>query len=122
MKNNAIGFLVGSMALAASLAFAASAPFKIRMESWFPYYLPEAVSVGSGTVVRWENPTATHHTVTHDGCREDGPCFFDSGPIPPSGVYEVPELPPGRYPYHCRLHPIMRGVLVVTDARAGEET
>ena len=32
-----------------------------------------------------------------------------------SGAYDVPGLPAGRYPYHCGIHPIMRGQLVVTD-------
>jgi len=40
--------------------------------------------------------------------------FFDSRAIPPSGMYELPELPPGQYPYHCTLHPIIQGTGVVT--------
>ena len=27
----------------------------------------------------------------------------------------MPGLPAGRYPYHCALHPAMRGVLEVRD-------
>jgi len=101
---------------ASSIGFASSTNFfRIQMESWFPYYVPEAPSVVRGTVVRWENPTATHHTVTHDGCRQGGACLFDSGVIPPTGAYELPELPPGEYSYHCELHPIMRGTIVVTN-------
>jgi len=114
--------MVLGLILAASVTFAAPSLFRIQMESWSPYYLPEAASVGVGIVVRWENPTATYHTVTHDGCQQGGSCLFDSGAIPPSGVYELPELPPGNYPYHCTLHPIMRGVLVVTDVPAPAET
>lgn len=111
-----------SLSLLASLVFASNGVyFTIQMESWSPYYHPEAASVISGTVVQWENPTATHHTVTHDGCKQGGPCLFDSGSIPPTGVFELPKLPPGQYSYHCKLHPIMRGVLVVQDGKTAEE-
>ncbi|MGE0472666.1 MAG: hypothetical protein AB7P17_03420 [Nitrospirales bacterium] len=41
--------------------------------------------------------------------------MFDSGTISPGGSYQLPVLPPGRYPYHCTLHPIMRGVLEIHE-------
>lgn len=112
---------VGILALTTTVVFGASSSLKIQMESWSPYYQPEAASVTLGTVVRWENPTATHHTVTQDGCEAEGPCFFDSGAIPPSGIYELPELPLGQYSYHCTLHPIMRGMVVVTGPNSPSE-
>lgn len=114
MNKTTILCAVGILALTTGMVFGASSSFKIQMESWSPYYQPEAASVSLGTVVLWENPTATHHTVTQDGCEEGGACLFDSGAIPPSGIFELPELPPGQYPYHCTLHPIMRGTVVVT--------
>jgi plastocyanin len=89
------------------------------MDSGSPYYVPAAVTVASGASVRWDNPTPTHHTVTHDGCFEEGGrCSFDSGAVDPGGTYTIPSLPPGRYPYQCRIHPIMRGMIIVTDAAA----
>lgn len=112
---------VGILALTTTMVFGALPSLKIQMESWSPYYQPEAASVALGTVVRWENPTATHHTVTQDGCETKGPCLFDSGAIPPSGIFELPELPPGQYPYHCTLHPIMRGALIVTGPTSPSE-
>jgi plastocyanin len=94
-----------------------SLPSRIVMEDGSPYYVPVTATVTSDSPIRWENPTPTHHTVTHNGCVEDGsPCLFDSGPVPPGGHFTVPGLPAGRYAYHCRIHPIMRGVLTVTDA------
>ena len=117
MKNKNLGIVMGLVVLSfvASWSLASTVPLiKIQMESWSPYYFPESPSVARGTVVRWENPTATHHTVTQDGCEKGGLCLFDSGAIPPSGGYELPELPTGQYPYHCTLHPIMRGTIVVT--------
>jgi plastocyanin len=92
--------------------------FQIIIESGSPYYLPASAKVPAGASVRWDNPTGSPHTITHDGCEEGASCMFDSGSVPPSGSYTIPSLPPGRYPYHCRLHPIMRAVLTVVDPGA----
>ncbi|RMH06900.1 MAG: hypothetical protein D6704_06160 [Nitrospirae bacterium] len=107
------GLLVGI--LIASVTVASPPPFRITIEGWAPYFSPKSAVVPMYTPIRWENPTATHHTITHDNCgKPNGACAFDSGPVPPDGVYELPGLEPGEYPYHCTLHPIMRGILVVT--------
>ncbi len=116
MKRSIPGMLVGLAILIASGVFAASASFRIQMESWSPYFAPVAATVTAGSTIRWENPTGSHHTITHDECRGTGACAFDSGAIGPDGVFELAGLPPGLYPYHCTLHPIMRGTLVVVDA------
>ena len=100
----------------ASLIFAASPPFKIQMESWSPYFAPAAATVTAGSTIRWENPTSTHHTITHDGCLGTDTCAFDSGSIDPDGVFEISGLPPGLYPYHCTLHPIMRAAVVIVTS------
>ena len=90
---------------------------EITIEDGAPYFDPISATAVSGNPIRWDNPTPTHHTVTHNGCVEDGsPCLFDSGTIPPGEQFTIPGLPPGRYVYHCRIHPILRGVLTVTDA------
>ncbi len=89
---------------------------RITIESESPYFQPAVATATAGTAIRWENPTPVHHTITHDGCISEGPCAFDSGSIAPDETYTVPSLPPGNYSYHCRLHPIMRGVLTVSDA------
>jgi plastocyanin len=88
-------------------------PVLIKMESWAPYYRPFEAEVQLQTTIRWNNPTASTHTVRHDGCAQKGPCLFDSGAVPPNGSYTISGLAPGRYPYHCELHPVMRGELVV---------
>lgn len=88
-------------------------PVFIKMESWAPYYRPFEAEIPLQTTIRWNNPTASTHTVRHDGCAQKGPCLFDSGAVPPQGSYTISGLAPGRYHYHCELHPIMRGELVV---------
>ncbi len=98
------------------LVLDASLPTQIIMEDGSPYYVPVTATVVSDTPIRWDNLTSTHHTVTHAGCVEDGDlCLFDSGAVPPGSHFIVPGLPAGRYAYQCRLHPIMRGQLTVTD-------
>ena len=87
------------------------------MEDGSPYYVPIAPTVVSNTPIRWDNPTPTHHTVTHSGCvEEESSCLFDSGAVSPGSYFSVPGLPAGRYTYYCRIHPIMRGQLIVTDS------
>ena len=108
------------LALAAGIgsnwvASTTSSHTQIVMEDGSPYYVPVNATAASGIPIRWDNPTPTHHTVTHNGCVEEGrPCLFDSGPVSPGAQFTVPGLPAGRYGYHCRIHPIMRGMLTVT--------
>jgi plastocyanin len=95
----------------------ATAPYTaIIMESGSPYFVPKSATVSSGAPIRWENPTPTEHTATHVGCLEDGEsCAFDTGIVLPNNTFTLPGLAPGRYPYVCRIHPIMHGVIIVTD-------
>ncbi|MGQ0666875.1 MAG: cupredoxin domain-containing protein [Nitrospiraceae bacterium] len=92
---------------------------QILLEDGSPYYVPVTATAVSGSPIRWANPTPTHHTVTHSGCLDDSiPCAFDSGMLPPGSTFTLPGLPPGHYAYYCRIHPIMRGALTVTDDTA----
>ena len=111
-----LAMVLGIESAAGGPALAPSPTAQILMENGSPYYVPATVTVASGTPVRWDNPTPTHHTVTHNDCmKEAHPCLFDSGTVAPGGHFIVPGLPVGRYPYHCGIHPVMRGQLVVID-------
>lgn len=121
LKKVGVALVVGLSLTAGWPSLATPPAFTITIDSSSPYYQPAVARVVTGAPIRWDNPTASYHTVTHDGCATEGPCLFDSGSVPPNGSYTVPGLPPGRYPYHCRLHPIMRGVLTVSDAQVGPE-
>jgi len=96
----------------------AMAPYTaIIIDSGSPYFVPKSATVSTGAPIRWENPTPAEHTITHIGCMEDGAsCAFDSGILMPNGTFTLPGLAPGHYPYLCRVHPIMRGTIIVTDA------
>jgi plastocyanin len=89
----------------------------IIIDSGSPYFVPKSATVSSGAPIRWDNPTPTEHTITHMGCLEDGnACAFDSGIVRPNGSFTLPGLAPGHYPYLCRIHPIMYGVITVTES------
>lgn len=66
-------------------------------------YSPVHVDVLTGDTVQWSNASARSHTVTAD----DG--SFDSDRVVVSDGYSHEFAAPGAYPYHCRLHPVMRG-------------
>lgn len=87
----------------------------IDFQSGAPYYEPQEATVPMGAPIRWVNTTASFHSVRHDACIDEKPCPFQSIAIPPDSSFVIAPLPPGRYSYHCELHPIMRGTLVVLD-------
>ena len=119
-----VGFilLVVPMSLGISSATATQAGFSITIGTFWPHYSPNLAKIQSGTTISWENPTATLHSITHDGCQTGEQCAFDSGPLGPRRTFTLDALPPGSYPYHCSFHPIMRGVLVVLESGGASET
>ena len=109
------GLLCSCMLLTGSAvaAFASPDPVEITFETTSPYYHPQVAFVSTGTPVRWVNATGSPHSVRHDGCLTDDHCAFQSIAVPPDSSFLIAPLPPGRYGYHCELHPVMRGTLVV---------
>ena len=97
-------------------AVASNPVIDIAFQSSAPYYEPPVAFVPTSTAIRWVNATAAFHSVRHDACIDEEPCPFQSIAIPPDTSFVVAPLPPGRYAYHCELHPIMRGTLLVIDA------
>ena len=95
---------------------AAATGIDIAFQSSAPYYEPPVAVVPMGMPIRWVNATASHHSVRHDGCVDEEPCPLQSIAIPPDSSFLAAPLPPGRYAYHCELHPIMRGTLLVIDS------
>ncbi|HET8722059.1 MAG TPA: cupredoxin domain-containing protein [Nitrospira sp.] len=96
-------------------AVASNLVIDITFQSSAPYYEPPVAVVPMGTPIRWVNATASPHSVQHDECIGEEPCPFQSIAIPPDSSFLLAPLPPGRYAYHCELHPVMRGTLLVTD-------
>jgi plastocyanin len=70
-------------------------------------YAPDELNVAAGTTVTWMNTDFVSHTSTSD---KTG---WDSGIVAPGGQFSVAFQTPGRFPYHCAIHPGMIGTVVV---------
>ncbi|MDP9134457.1 MAG: hypothetical protein M3N56_06470 [Actinomycetota bacterium] len=94
---------IGAGAVGAGAA--TTADVRIRDFAFGPAY----TRVEPGDSVRWMQ-TGSLHTVTS---RAGSPERFDSGPLLPGREFLRAFPAAGRYPYHCTIHPGMRGVVQV---------
>ena len=70
-------------------------------------FAPATITVNAGTTVTWTNKDAIAHTVTSDNG------LFNSGNIGKNGTYSYTFPTTGSFPYHCSIHPMMKGTVVV---------
>jgi len=81
-----------------------------------PDYDPDPLSVKVGESVTVQNEDTVPHTVT-SGEAPGGEAgqLFDTSLIDPAGsaTLDTSSLEAGEYPYHCMVHPYMKGVLTV---------
>lgn len=68
---------------------------------------PAALTVARGTTVTWKNDDGIVHTATSDTGA------WDSGNISAGGTKSVTFNTAGTFPYHCTVHPMMTGTIVV---------
>jgi nitrite reductase (NO-forming) len=81
-------------------------------------YSPNVLTIPVGSTVVWRNTDDTVHTVTSgasDGQVGTADGTFDSGIMPPDGVFEATFDQTGTFDYFCQPHPWMIGQIVVTD-------
>jgi plastocyanin len=72
---------------------------------------PATVTVHEGDTVEWKNNDIVPHTATADeGAQEPA---FDSGIIHEGAGWRFVTRKKGTYNYICRLHPNMKGQLIV---------
>jgi plastocyanin len=76
---------------------------------------PPQLNVAPGTTVTFVNRDSVPHTATSDNK------LFDLE-IPPGSSYPVVLEGEGTVPYHCELHPEMKGTIVVGDGSGAEGT
>jgi Cupredoxin-like domain len=76
---------------------------------------PAQLNVAPGTTVTFVNNDNVPHTATSDTK------LFDLE-IPPGSSYPVVLEGEGTVPYHCELHPEMKGSIVVGDGSGAEGT
>ena len=78
-----------------------------RVSIEFGDYSPATIDVLAGETVDWTNDSERKHTVTDDGGA------YDSGVVFPGDSFHARFDKPGAFPYHCRLHPYIRGAVDV---------
>ena len=71
-------------------------------------FQPALIIVGVGDTVEWTNTGNAQHTVDSDTE------IFESDILNPGETYSYTFNDPGIFPYHCDIHPHMRGMVVVT--------
>lgn len=72
-------------------------------------YSPSQITVAAGQSVRFTNNDDVQHTVT------DQNGAFDSGLLDTKKSWSYKSDKPGTYAYYCRVHPSMKGTVVVTS-------
>ena len=70
-------------------------------------FQPMAIFVGVGETVEWTNTGNADHTVDSDTE------IFEADILDPGETYSYTFGEPGIFPYHCDIHPHMRGMVVV---------
>jgi plastocyanin len=70
-------------------------------------FVPQFISMPIQSVVSWTNNDSVQHTVTS----EEG--LFDSFLIPPGDTFDNIFDTPGEFGYHCSIHPLMTGRVMV---------
>lgn len=70
---------------------------------------PATLTVKRGTTVTWINKDGDAHTVTAVGARP----LFASNPFDTGDSFSFTFNAPGTYAYFCKIHPTMKGTVVV---------
>jgi plastocyanin len=71
-------------------------------------FKPAHITIKRGTRVRWINKDSTTHTATANNGRS-----FDSGRLAKGQRYTHTFKSAGKKPYHCEIHPHMKGRITV---------
>jgi plastocyanin len=70
-------------------------------------FMPSTITIAAGTQVQWTNQDGAAHTVTRD---DNG---FRSESLNNNQTFSQTFSAGGTYPYHCSIHPFMKGKIVV---------
>lgn len=70
---------------------------------------PATLTVKRGTTVTWINKDGDAHLVTAVGAKP----LFSSNPLDTGDSFSFTFNAPGTYAYFCKIHPTMKGVVIV---------
>lgn len=93
------------LALLPAAASAAGKTHQVRIEGM--KFVPERLEVAVGDAVVWTNKDFLPHSVTASAAK------VESGDLTPGKTFRFVAKNKGEMPYICRLHPVMKGVVVV---------
>jgi plastocyanin len=69
-------------------------------------FRPGTLTIGAGSKVVFSNTSSRQHTATRKGS-------FTTGRIKPGNSVSIRFNQRGTFPYHCTIHPFMKGKIVV---------
>ena len=75
-------------------------------------FIPSVLTIRTGTKVTWVNSDTVPHTVTSDTAN-----LFDSGTLLFGQSFSYTFTNTGSFGYHCNIHKIMRGIVVVVAGK-----
>jgi plastocyanin len=105
-----IGFVLG-LGFMQFQAFAASPNTKVESPNQIVIgdfeFVPATLTVPVGTTITWANRDDEAHTVN------SVTDTFKSSPLDTDDKFSFKFTAPGTYPYYCKLHPHMKGQIVV---------
>lgn len=70
-------------------------------------FSPSSVTIAKGTIITWVNNDGVAHTSTSDNN------VWDTGSIAPGASKTVTFGTSGTFAYHCTVHPMMTGTIIV---------
>ncbi|OPY36281.1 MAG: plastocyanin [Methanoregula sp. PtaU1.Bin051] len=75
-------------------------------------FSPQSITVKTGSIVRWENLDSVPHRImfTDSSGRDTN---VESSTLAPSQSYSRKFAAPGKYAYYCKIHPEMKGTVIV---------
>lgn len=79
-------------------------------------FQPATLTVPAGTTVTWTNQDSVDHTSTSDTG------VWDSGRLAPGQSFSFMFTQAGMFPYHCMIHPFMKGMIVVQASAVASPT
>src|ERR1051325_3605809 len=91
--------------LSGAAAHAAGKTHAVRIENF--KFVPEGLEAASGDTIVWRNKDILPHSVTAEQAK------IGSGELQTGKSCKLVARKPGEIDYICRLHPVMKGVVVV---------
>ena len=105
MKAALRAVLAAALLFGAAAAHAAGKTHAVRIEGM--KFIPERIEVAAGDTIVWTNQDIVPHTVTAAEAK------VESGDLQTGKRFKFVARRKGEMSYICRLHPVMRGVVVV---------